>query len=293
MKNLFSSSILAIPIILGIATSCNELTLQPTYERQANEIGIVLNSVSITNSNDNSKAKLVAANSVSVPLPIFGNYSVSSDNIKWYNSTGSTAHKAYSTFDDSKAMDINLLGDRDKNLPVVSPYDGVVTKLGTTFPGTLNGGDFGSVLIDIGSGNYLGFMHLKNIKVKTGDKVISGQQIGQVSKVGATNNHLHTSYYNKNPKGILISQSVTFTDRPFTLKFSLVNGNQLSAPVPFGDKGNIESATYFDNTWWTSDNPKIIAVDGWGKLTAGTTKGKTIIRCKFSGQEFALSLTNK
>lgn len=292
MKKIILTSVIAILIVLGISTSC-DTARTPRPDIQGLENTIELNSVTLSEILGSNKAKTTAYNAIAMPLPIFGNYSAASDNIKWFNTTGSSAHKAFSTFDDTNAYDINLQGDRDKNLPVVSPYEGVVTKLGTTFPGTLDGGTYGAVLINIGAGNYIGFMHLKNIKVKNGDKVIAGQQVGQISSIGATNNHLHTAYYTKNPKGLLISQSITFTDRPFALKFSLLNGNQLSAAVPFGDKGNIETKAYYDNTWWSSDNPKIISVDGWGKVSAGTTKGKTIIRCKFSGQEFALSMTNK
>jgi biotin carboxyl carrier protein len=240
---------------------------------------------------------------VSVTLPLYGNYTASSDATKWYNTIGSPAHIAYSTFDDSNAYDINLQGDRDKGLPVLSPFAGTVTKLGTTFPGTTAGGTYGAVLIDIGSGNYVGFMHLTGIKVKDGDKVTAGQLIGNIGSTGVTNNHLHFSYYTaesttdsktKKVTTVLRSKSVSFSDRTFTLPLTWKDSkvvlkpnvsSQITGSVPFGDKGNIESSTYFSNTLWSADDVKIAKVDGNGKVT-GVKKGSTTIRLKFSGQEF-------
>ena len=60
--------------------------------------------------------------------------------------------------------------------------------------------------------------------------------------------------------------------------------------VPFGKKGQISSASYFDNTEWSSDDSKIAKTDGNGKIT-GVKKGSTTIRLKFSGQEFTFPVT--
>lgn len=161
----------------------------------------------------------VAGTTKSVTFPFYGNCTSSSDAVKWYNTTGSSAHKAYATFDDSNAYDINLAGDRDQELPVLSPFAGTVTKLGTTFPCTTDGGSLGAVLINIGNGNYVGYMHLKSITVKNGDAVIAGQQIGKIGNVGATNNHLHFAYYTR--EGIVLkSKTVSFTERAFTMPLS-------------------------------------------------------------------------
>lgn len=245
---------------------------------------------------------------VHVTLPLYGNYTASSDAVKWYSTTGSAKHKAYSTFDDSNAYDINLKSDRDQKLPVLSPFAGTVTKLGTTFPGTIDGGTYGAVLIDIGGGNYVGFMHLTGIKVKDGDKITAGQWIGNIGAKGATNNHLHFAYYTKeyaiDPKtkkvtSSLKSKSISFSDRPFTMRLAWKDpkivlkpniSSQITASVPFGDKGNIESSTYYSNTFWSSDDVKIAKVDGNGKVT-GVKVGKTTIRLKFSGQEFTFPVT--
>lgn len=262
--------------------------------QKSEEVVAPLGEVSL--SNENLKKAVVAP---SVTLPLYGNYTSSSDAIKWYNTTGSPAHIAYSTFDDTYAYDINLQGDRDQSLPVLSPFAGTVTKLGTTFPGTIAGGTYGAVLIDIGNGDYIGFMHFKTIKVANGDKITAGQWIGNIGSIGVTNNHLHFSYYTKDNNGVLKSKSVSFSDRSFAMSLAWKDSkivlkpnisSQITASVPFGDKGNIESSTYYSNTFWSSDDSKIAKVDGNGKVT-GVKKGSTTIRLKFSGKEFTFSVT--
>jgi biotin carboxyl carrier protein len=297
MKKVLTIALLVISF-LGFITACETISHDPLVESpQANvsHQNADLSSV-VAKTNPNERA----AASPSVTIPFNGNYTSSSDAVKWYNKTGSTAHKAYATFDDSNAYDINLAGDRDQALPVLSPFAGTVTKLGTTFPGTTDGGSLGAVLINIGNGNYVGYMHLKSITVKNGDAVTAGQQIGKIGNVGADNNHLHFAYYTKEGT-VLKSKTVSFTDRAFTMPLSWkdtkivmkVNvSNQITGTVPFGDKGSIEAKTYVNNTWWSSDDSKTAKVDGNGKVT-GVKVGSTTIRVKFSGQEFTFPVTVK
>lgn len=235
-----------------------------------------------------------------VTVPVWGDYTASSDPIKYFNVTGSPLHKAYPTFVDSFAYDLNLQSNREQSLPVLSPFSGTVTTLGTTFPGTISGGTYGAVLIDCGSGIYVGFMHMNNIKVKNGDKVTAGQQIGSISSVGASGViHLHFAYYIKDKSGILRSKTVTFIDRPFNiqLKWKAITvlkaniSNQIIGIIPFTNE-SIESATYYNNTFWSSDNISIAKVDGNGKVT-GVKVGSTSVRVKFSGKEFSIPVVVK
>ena len=284
---------------MGFITACETISHEPLVESPQANVSPQNADLSsdVTKTNPNAKN---AAAAPSVTVPFNGTYTSSSDAIKFYNVTGSTAHKAYATFDDANAYDINLAGDRDQALPVLSPFAGTVTTLGTTFPGTSSGGTYGAVLINIGNGNYVGYMHLKSITVKSGDAVTAEQQIGKIGNVGVDNNHLHFAYYTKEGT-VLKSKTVSFTDRAFTMPLSWketkvilkVNvSNQITGTVPFGDKGNIESTTYYNNTNWLSDDSKTAKVDGNGKVT-GVKIGTTIIRLKFSGQEFTFPVTVK
>ena len=297
MKKVLTIALL-VAAFCGITMSCDTMLHEPLVESPQANVSPQNVDLSFDVAKTNQKSKTAAAPSVTVPFN--GNYSSSSDAINFYNVTGSTAHKVYATFDDANAYDINLAGDRDQALPVLSPFAGTVTTLGTTFPGTSSGGTYGAVLINIGNGNYVGYMHLKSITVKSGDAVTAGQQIGKIGNVGVDNNHLHFAYYTKEGT-VLKSKTVSFTDRAFTMPLSWketkvilkVNvSNQITGTVPFGDKGNIESTTYYNNTNWLSDDSKTAKVDGNGKVT-GVKVGTTIIRLKFSGQEFPFPVTVK
>ena len=69
-----------------------------------------------------------------------------------------------------------------------SPADGVVV-LATDHPFSLEGN---LVMIDHGFGLVSALMHLQRIEVKTGDRVMRGQEIGLIGRTGrATGPHLH------------------------------------------------------------------------------------------------------
>ena len=72
--------------------------------------------------------------------------------------------------------------------PARSPADGVVV-LATDHPFSLEGN---LVMIDHGFGLVSALMHLQKIEVKTGDRVVKGQEIGLIGRTGrATGPHLH------------------------------------------------------------------------------------------------------
>ena len=72
--------------------------------------------------------------------------------------------------------------------PARSPADGVVV-LATDHPFSLEGN---LVMIDHGFGLVSALMHLQKIEVKTGDRVVRGQEIGLIGRSGrATGPHLH------------------------------------------------------------------------------------------------------
>lgn len=61
---------------------------------------------------------------------------------------------------------------------------------------------------------------------------------------------------------------------------------------PVTDKDNIESTTYYNNSNWLSEDSTTAKVDGNGQVTE-VKVGTTIIRLKFSGQEFMFPVTVK
>ncbi|MDF2444925.1 MAG: peptidase family protein [Moraxellaceae bacterium] len=70
--------------------------------------------------------------------------------------------------------------------PVIAPADGVVARTGDYF---FNGR---TVMIDHGQGLFSMLCHLREISVKTGDRVRQGDLVGAVGKTGrATGPHLH------------------------------------------------------------------------------------------------------
>src|SRR5690348_3521634 len=90
-----------------------------------------------------------------VQSPVFGGWSGGE---MWYDVPGSSMHKVFATFDDTNAYDLNLPGNRENMLPVYSAGYGKVISLGTTFPGTTDGGTYGAVLIDHENGTCTGYM---------------------------------------------------------------------------------------------------------------------------------------
>lgn len=227
-----------------------------------------------------------------VQSPVYGGWS---GDEKWYDAPGSPAHIAYSLFDDTNAYDLNLPGDRDKGLPVYAAGAGKVISLGTTYPGTLAGGNFGAVLIDHQNGTATGYMHMRNITVQVGASVTSSTIIGYISNKSSDTipNHLHFAYYvkiKKNNKDYFSSVRAYIAPRDFSLSLpssvTVRRGAtfQISASVPFpGITSRVEDARWFDNTFWTSNKTGTATVSGNG-LVKGVTVGSATITLKFSGK---------
>ena len=263
-----------------------------------------------------STAGMTPALAQSFPAPFFGEYGSAGDAFRWYDEAGSKAHKDYGTFDDTKAYDFNLQSNREQNLPAVAVAAGTVTTLtkainrpASDYPGTLSGGTWGAVLIDH-NGWFTGYMHLKDIKVKDGDTVSSGQLIGSISVTGGVPYHLHFAKYKRIDFGTkpgpkpgqtektykLVSERVTIQNRDFTLQLKSIRikkgaSHQVSATVPFfGGKYKIEDQFYFNNTYWKSSNTALATVSGSGAVR-GVKAGNTSITVKFSGKEFSIGVS--
>jgi hypothetical protein len=219
----------------------------------------------------------------------------------WYDVPGSPQHRSFATFDDTNAYDLNLHHGIDQNLPAIAPAACTVTSLGTTFPGTLSGGSLGSVLLDCG-GWYMGLMHLKNIQVKSGDRVSQGQLLGTIWDTGAPGvHHLHAAFYQKQTvSGVskLVSRRVNFVTRavplllPSSVAVNIGGGStQISGRVSyFGGAYRVEDNYYFNSTWWTSSNSGVASVDGRGRVT-GRARGSATIQLSFSGRMFSIPVT--
>jgi murein DD-endopeptidase MepM/ murein hydrolase activator NlpD len=229
--------------------------------------------------------------------PVYGGWS---GDEKWYNVSGSPLHKPFATFDDTYAYDLNLPSNRENQLPVYSSGYGRVTSLGTTYPGTTDGGTYGAVLIDHQNGIFTGYMHMRNIQVRAGDSVTPNTIIGYISDRGVPGVvHLHFAFYlkvKKNGKDYLSSTSAYIGPRDFGLSLppslSLRRGAsyQVSAPVPFpGFYSRVEDQRWYNNTYWTSSNSHVATVSGSGLVKAVAT-GSSTITLKFSGKTFNIPI---
>lgn len=233
-----------------------------------------------------------------ITSPVYGGWS---GDEKWYDVPGSPLHKAFATFDDTNAYDLNLPSNRENQLPVYSPGYGKVTSLGTTstYPGTLDGGTYGAVLIDHQNGICTGYMHMRSIQVKAGDSVTPNTIIGYISDKGVAGViHLHFAFYlkiKKNGKDYLSSIRPDYiAPRDFNLSLpaslTLRRGAsyQISAPVPFpGITSRIEDQRWYNNTLWKSSSSGVATVSGNGRVTA-IAAGSSTITLKFSGKTFSI-----
>lgn len=169
-----------------------------------------------------------------VQSPVYGGWS---GDERWYDVPGSPLHKPFATFDDTNAYDLNLPNNRENMLPVYSSGYGRVTSLGTSYPGTLDGGTYGAVLIDHQNGIYTGYMHMRNIQVRAGDSVTPYTIIGYISDKGVPGViHLHFAFYlkiKKSGKDYLSSTRAYIAPRDFGLNL----------PHPFRSGGALPTSS--------------------------------------------------
>lgn len=106
------------------------------------------------------------------------------------------------------AMDIMAA----RGAPVVAPLDGVVPMTvrwkGASYPGqgvSANGGNYVYIQGVDGWQHY--FAHMRNVRVRPGQKVVAGQQIGEVSDTGdAAGGCTHLHYATELPDGTKFNQ---------------------------------------------------------------------------------------
>ena len=246
-----------------------------------------------------------------VPFPGVTNSPLTSTaGVGWYNVTGSPAHINYTAFDDTNAYDFNLAGDRDNGLPVIAVDAGKVIAYSSfaSVPNTTSkpeANPFGAVLIDHGYW-CTGYMHMKDIKVSVGNTVTRGTVIGYVSKkiqkgLDAVPNHLHYAVYEKvwnatTKKYRLVSKTQNFVDDPVVFtgspSYSLKVGGTLLIPNAPEDFSTIpiSNATWFNNTYWTSNKAAVAKVDAYGKVTA-VAVGTATISTPFCGKTYNFTFT--
>jgi hypothetical protein len=123
----------------------------------------------------------------------------------WYHYPGSLNHYPSSGWggidgvgggaDDTYALDLNLSGDADNGKPVYAVEAGTVKQVGSS--GWVLIEHNGSVTWKARTYNkwYSGYLHMKNVKVKVGEAVTKGKQIGNVSNNGTQDAHLHHALY--------------------------------------------------------------------------------------------------
>jgi hypothetical protein len=112
-------------------------------------------------------------------------------------------------------------------LPVLAVADGTVASAADAYPDqvpgkasgiTLANADGNHVVLDIGGGRYAFYAHLKpgSVRVKRGDRVTRGQQIGEAGNSGSSDGpHLH--FHVMNGPSVLASDGMPYVFADFTL----------------------------------------------------------------------------
>ncbi len=187
--------------------------------------------------------------------PVVGQLHVGSNVIfnEWsFNQHKSGAHTSSGGIgdcDDTFAWDANLYisgnNDADANKPVYPVADGKIVSI-NSWGGTSSG----QVLVEHttnGKKWYSGYLHMSNIK-KSGS-VTTNDVIGNISSVGATNNHLHFAVYYLNSSNKLVSVNRSLSNRivntpkievtaaPNVTPNPLINGSPGNMNVTFKNTG--------------------------------------------------------
>lgn len=163
----------------------------------------------------------------SVLSPVIGSLRVTSSNLhisdgKWeFDQHMTGLHRpggGISASDDTYAWDTNLYtptnGNEDAGKAVYAVADGEVV----SYVGTAPGNGPGAVLIaHPNSSNPLwfsGYLHMSNVRVSLHQQVNLTTVLGEISRVGADNDHLHfVAYSGQNTRGNLHSFNVTIVER--------------------------------------------------------------------------------
>jgi Bacterial Ig-like domain (group 2) len=205
--------------------------------------------------------------------------------------------------DDTYAWDVNLnlnVADSANNMDVGMDFFaagyGTAVKWGGKAPGA---DSFKSVLIDH-CGWFSGYLHGTSIRPKTGDYLTPWTAIGKVSRSGLEtnpNDHLHFAVYRgTNTSRGLVSYNATILSNTLvilTARPSLRVGQSASLAAvaerahaaqyaPDLNSISLNSSSVVKNTYWISSNPRIVTVDGNGKLT-GKAKGSATVTLYYSG----------
>ena len=169
--------------------------------------------------------------------------------------------------DDTYAWDANLdtpQSDEDNGKAVYAIAQGVVCQ---TYGGKKNADDIGSygqVLIEHsnqGTKWWSGYLHLANIRVKKGQAVSEDTILGEVSQVGADNNHLHFAVYTgENSEGKLKSFDTQIAPRSVS---SSVEGDAQETSI----KPPIVLTLYVHDG--SADGPKLSEAEVTGHDAAG------------------------
>ena len=132
-----------------------------------------------------------------------------------YRATTTTCFAVVDSLHKNGHTGLDLAGSGIEGKPIYASKDGVVTTSVTNVTygcGSCNSLGCGNyVTIDHGDGMKTKYCHMQygSVLVKKGDKVLQGQQIGQVGSTGhSTGPHLHFTVYKDgvliNPAGILV-----------------------------------------------------------------------------------------
>jgi pimeloyl-ACP methyl ester carboxylesterase len=173
--------------------------------------------------------------------PVIGPLRVTSTNLhindgKWeFNQHKTGLHSptgGISSSNDTFAWDINLYtptsGNADAGKPVFAVTDGQVV----SYVGLSPGSGPGAVLVAHPNAQnplwFSGYLHMTHVKVSLNQMVNTSTVLGEISRVGVDNDHLHLVFYSgQNSRGNLQSFNATILERS-----SVTNQPEISSIVP-------------------------------------------------------------